>query len=420
VKIVVPATRKARDARGWLMILLLAVGALTPTFVSCADSGKELEGGPELDGGEDAETSDAHDGGGDCDAGDAGCTHAVTCDETDWSPVATTSIDKRRTLTSIWGSGKNDVWVVGSAGTIAHFDGTTWTTIPSGTKETLRAVWGSSATDVWVVSTPGVLLHGNGWNAGTASFDLAPEIPRVVDNVATLTLAVWGSSPDDVWLGGEPMPLDWDLSEHAPAWRKADPGGGVGWENVFVARSTDRVTVRSIWGSGPNDVWAVGGDDDEVFNPDGTQSVVSRGRTFHASSDGSGGALQWKELDSQSSSILYAVWGSGPGDVWAVGRRGTIRRFKTGASRWETVSSPTTENLRGLWGSGPSDVWAVGDNGTLLHFDGASWETSSAAFPPGPKPNLYGVWGSGADDVWAVGEDGLLHFSGHTNNGGAP
>jgi hypothetical protein len=400
--------------RAWVAAFsIVAAGA--PLATSCAEAEATPPNGDDVstDGGPDREapTSDAE--------LDGGRPPVVGCEATAWCPVTTTGIDPRRTLGAIWGSAKDDVWVVGSVGTIAHFDGTAWTTVPSGTKETLRAVWGSSAADVWAVSTPGTLLHSAGWQSG-GTFDRGPEVPRVVNNVFSLTLAVWGTSPDDVWLGGEPIPLDWDLFEHAPAWRKAAPDAGAAWENVFVARSTDRVTVRSFWGSGPSDVWAVGGDDEEIANTDGTLSVVSSGRTFHARAGDAGPtSLAWSERDSQANAVLHAVWGTAGGDVWAVGRRGTIRRFRPGASRWEVIASPTAATLHGLWGSGPNDIWAVGDSGTLLHFDGTTWKTSSAAFASGTKPNLYGVWGSSATDIWAVGEAGLLRFTGHVD-GGAP
>jgi hypothetical protein len=34
---------------------------------------------------------------------------------------------------------------------------------------------------------------------------------------------------------------------------------------------------------------------------------------------------------------------------------------------WSISCLPTKDSLTGVWGSGPGDVWAVGYNGTILH-----------------------------------------------------
>ena len=393
----------------------LAVALVAFAFVSCADAGDATEK-PADDAGADP-LVDGDDAGEDA-GGDADASRVLGCDEADWCPVVSTGIDARHALIAIWGSGKDDVWAVGSSGTIVHWDGSAWKTIPSGTKQTLRGIWGSGPNDVWIVSSPALVLHGTGYSAGAATFDPAPEIPQVVTHMTTLTHAVWGTSSTDVWIGGEAVPIDWDIHEHAHGWRSGVPDGGAPWENMFIGKRTDRVTIRALWGSGSNDVWAIGGDDEVIFDEDGTQSVVSRGRSFHTTGDDAGVAPSWTEHDTQSNAILNAVWGSKGGDVWAVGRGGTIRRLRPSADRWEVIDSPTTDHLRGLWGAAPDDVWAVGDGGTLLHFDGERWTISTAAFAPGPRPDLFAVWGSGSGDVWAVGDQGLLRFTGKKSGGG--
>jgi hypothetical protein len=122
--------------------------------------------------------------------------------------------------------------------------------------------------------------------------------------------------------------------------------------------------------------------------------------------------LTWTSIDSQSAVGMNAVWGSGPNDIWAVGVLGSIRHYVPGDIRFDKVPSPTTATLRAIWGSGPNDIWAVGDSGTILHYDGTSFELSTAQLPLGRKPNLYGVWGSSANDVWIVGDGVALHYTG--------
>ena len=73
------------------------------------------------------------------------------------------------TVESVWGSSATDIWAVGTAGTILHYDGAKCSSVQSGTDLPLYAVWGSSASDVWAVGatrddpgTPRTALHFNG------------------------------------------------------------------------------------------------------------------------------------------------------------------------------------------------------------------------------------------------------------------
>jgi hypothetical protein len=99
-----------------------------------------------------------------------------------------------------------------------------------------------------------------------------------------------------------------------------------------------QVRLVSLWGSGPNDVWAVG-------------SVMQHW-------DG----ISWSTLRSPFGA--RGVWGSGPNDVWAVDQGGGILHWN--GTAWSPSSSGAS-SLSAIWGSGPKDVWAVGAGGTLLH-----------------------------------------------------
>ena len=176
---------------------------------------------------------------------------------------------------------------------------------------------------------------------------------------------------------------------------------------------------RSIWGSGPGDVWVVGPDPDLARHFDGEQwqaeaigladfaanSVTGSGPddVYIAASDGrvvrrEGGAWQ---LDA----TLMAepvVWASGPGEVIAVGAGATAMTRKDGA--WQEHPLPDFAALRGLAGSGPTDIFAVGDAGVVLHHDGVTFTPITA--PTGA--NLTGVSMLGAGEAVAVGDAGVL------------
>lgn len=103
---------------------------------------------------------------------------------------------------------------------------------------------------------------------------------------------------------------------------------------------------------------------------------------------------------------LRGIWGSSRQDVWAVGDSGTLLRWD--GARWALAQGPTSASLRGVWGSSASDVWAVGadstEQGVITHFDGGQWNV----VPGLQVPSLDGVAGASASDGWAVGEAGTL------------
>jgi hypothetical protein len=89
-----------------------------------------------------------------------------------------------------WASATDDVWFVGNRA--FHFDGTTWTIVPTPGTTALSGVWGSSRADVYAVGDRGAVLHYDGvrWSS-------------VASPATTSLAAVWTSGPCDVWMIGD-------------------------------------------------------------------------------------------------------------------------------------------------------------------------------------------------------------------------
>jgi hypothetical protein len=60
----------------------------------------------------------------------------------------------------VWDADTNDVYVVGDAGTIQHWNGTEWLGMPSGVTTALRAVHGTARAHILVGGDNGVVLLG--------------------------------------------------------------------------------------------------------------------------------------------------------------------------------------------------------------------------------------------------------------------
>ncbi|MBX7196747.1 MAG: hypothetical protein K1X94_32140 [Sandaracinaceae bacterium] len=357
-------------------------------------------------------------------------------------------------LSGVWGAAADDVWAVGTLGTILHFDGATWSAVPSGTTTGLNAVWGSGADDVWAVGGEsfwtftdegtGVLLHWDGtrWSTtmpgsrglfgvwGTSASDVwavghdtilhydGATWTRQPTDMPYALYSVYAAAPDDVWAVGDYWPV---LHYDGSTWTAAPDGlRGIG-------------ATGAVWGTGADDVWTsslIRGRshwDGNAWSTPGSTGVVAFGGTGADDVWGVGGGIThfdgsaWSGSPSPTEAPLRAVWASARDDAWAVGDAGTILHFDgTTWTRW----APIAPNVRfeGVWASAVDDVWAVGweqrvasggtyeDYGVIYRGDGVGWSRMASAMV-GPSYDLHfeDVWGSAADDVWAVGESGMIH-----------
>ena len=349
--------------------------------------------------------ADGGDAGPPCNPDDRSCvSNVLSCDEADFCPV-TNPLDRRHSLVAVWGSSATDVWAVGSGGSILQYDGAGWKAVPSTTTETLYGVWGTVPGEVWVVGSFRTLLHGPGPSISQPVWTNETPFTTGELNPPGRVYALWGATADDVRAAGTPYVHVLDNEGNVVPGNHLHRVGDV-WTALegFDGRFPQG-TIRSIWGSSPEDVW--------LSIDNSSEEPWARGTLLHGVAPAVGEPLAWQVVDSQSSVVLESLWGSSAGDVWAVGFGGTVRRYTSGATKWAVVDDvPTHETLHRVWGTGPNDIWAVGDAGTILHFDGTTWTEPTVAFPLGKKPNLSGVWGSGPNDVWVVGDGYTLHFTG--------
>ena len=159
-----------------------------------------------------------------------------------------------------------------------HFDGHAWKSFDSGVTENLTSVYGSGVDEVWVTGDGGSVLRWDGASWKVASDVDRRDVARRVDRGPERRLGrgrrlrrgrlfggagfvhhwtgtewvdsdvpssetlwkVWGSGPTDVWLVGT-----------AQGAGLIYRGNGMDFEPVTFTGDA----IHGIWGSGPNDVW---------------------------------------------------------------------------------------------------------------------------------------------------------------------
>jgi hypothetical protein len=339
-----------------------------------------------------------------------------------WSLVKPPNLEPLETI-RIWGTARDDVWFVGGyfgnysyspSHIVEHWDGTSWTDrSPPGSDYAVFDIGGTGRDDVWV-STPNDVWR---WDGAAWSSLFHPMVPSDVSFYSNSTVAssmpMWGASACDLWFVGT----------------RGDVGHWDGADLVTWPRFNGYLGPVSVWASGPDDAWTIGGDGDPQLagHWDGTkwtwQAVAAcpyQGGVPRSSLWGTGTTNVWTACgpiahwDGASWAAAYhppasmtAVFGSAPNDVWFVGDGGNILHYD-GAS-WQNTSSGTMQRLNAVWARASGDAWAAGNGGTILHWDGTRWSPSTS----GVSDSLLGAWGFSATDIWVVGSAGTaLHWDG--------
>jgi hypothetical protein len=129
-------------------------------------------------------------------------------------------------LTGVWGSAANNIFAVGENGRILRYNGTSWTSMTSGTNRRLGRVTGSGPNDVWVVGDSVVLRYdGNatgqwtfvqGTNKPFDEFnDMRAHIPSAQERLPTtqqgqgsqfrflVGIGLWARGPNELYSGSD-------------------------------------------------------------------------------------------------------------------------------------------------------------------------------------------------------------------------
>jgi hypothetical protein len=281
-------------------------------------------------------------------------------------------------LTGISGVSSNDIFVVGTRGTVLHFDGARWSEQKSGTSRNLTAVWAPSSENVVAVGFDGTILH----------FDGRRWVGQTSGTTRTLS-AIWGDSPSNVFAVGRSGTI---LRYDGRSWHAERSGTGQ--------------DLLAVWGSSGSDVYAGGARGTLLHFDGGSWSRVEVGpeerhreRARH---------LYWQ---------LNALGGTSPTDVYAAGWRGPVDVDvdRTGVflhydgRTWKSVPGAETELVSSLWAVSPTDVFVAGRtlNGLndVRHYDGKRLSTITSDARFGIR---NAVWSAPNGEVFVVGEGGMV------------
>ena len=358
-----PATIRA------LLPLLLAIGLLLP-LVGCSD---------------------------DEDTGNVTQIPFPDPDETNW-------------ILSIWGTGPNDVYMVGNPGFVLHWDGTEWTRTDL-TDETLTTIWGDGEGQIYICGHAGLIYRrsGDAWVA----MDSGTE-----ENLYDIGTGPYGATyavgydgalrklSGDSW-GGTQRRAYRNYPDEGDTLEDLAPTDTLSFSlNIetlavvcpYAIGGDSAIVIMENAEEGFDHEWAWGEVEDQKFSliTAATRSDVI-GECFLATATGKllklvqeGDELQFAQPRTTAGTPLYpSTYPSALTDLWldtdedmlymstVYGQIARIAQDGTGA---ETLYDDSTY-YSAVWGSGASDIYAAGIDGRVVHWDGTEWSLIEVPLP---------------------------------------
>jgi photosystem II stability/assembly factor-like uncharacterized protein len=330
-------------------------------------------------------------------------------------PAAAAGVD----LFGVAGTGQDDVWVVGQAGLVLHYDGQQWSDLRlADPRLGPRSLYGVSTHQ-----------RGAGWAVGDGSA------------IYQLAAGTWNPSRIDPNDGLSPLLL---RVASTPTRAFAVGGGGTiqdfkdTWSPSPRPACDKNVTLNGLWLADPL-VWAVGGSfvlryqdrmcqmplETVTLLPEDRGSLLSIAGISGRDREptwvvGQGGLVlrraagAWRALpraERPTTLSLHEVIGQltprGPRYV-AVGQGGVIVQGDDQALRPAPVVL-SRATLNAVAGPDPGALFAVGEQGTILRYDGTSWREESTPDdrPREQRATLRGAYADAAQVV-VVGDKGTI------------
>lgn len=265
-------------------------------------------------------------------------------------------------LNDVWGIDENNVWAVGGIDLpsgrtgMIKWDGSKWGYFPW-PQGSLESIHGIDKNNMWVVGSFGSFGFAGIWD-GTSwqETNFLYEYPDG-DTVWALN-AVWGSSPEDVWaVGDRGTIVHWDGNQ----WKK---------EQINMP---SEFRFWDIHGTGPSNIYAAGNIENKDF------------KLFHFNGE------FWKEVLAGNSGASYqnSVYSPNPNLTYLLERDNYL--IQNGIAATFEIPNQTTV-LYKIRGSVSNNIVCVGEFGEIFHFNGESWSKAEEISSPFSKKSLKSAY----------------------------
>lgn len=115
---------------------------------------------------------------------------------------------------------------------------------------------------------------------------------------------------------------------------------------------------------------------------------------------------------------LFSLWGSNPENIWAVGSADeTVNAlWHYNGIIWEKTTQRLSSNLQSIYGFDSSEIWMCDSpGGNIFRFDGSAWAKFTEFSVNGfPLTYINNIWGDNSHNIYAAGAiaDGSVNYKG--------
>lgn len=271
-------------------------------------------------------------------------------------------------LNSVFFTDENNGWIVGSGGTIIHWDGYKWKEWhESVVTKTFASVHGSDKNNVWAVGHDCTIIHFDGikWSEFSAPWS----------HYTTDFLSIYCVSAEESWIVGDSCGHPLILHYNGTAWEK--------WEVItsYIGALMD------VCFTSPSDGWAVG-----WIWPDTALILHYNGSTWEISDS--------LDLVGSIDERLVDVDFTSPSDGWALAFHNFLLHYN--GSTWDTISTHIL-GCQCMDFLSPDNGWLIGTE-SIFHYDKGEFKETKLGI------TLSSIYFLSPNEGWAVGGPKIYHY----------
>lgn len=312
---------------------------------------------------------------------------------------------------SVWGTGADDVYAVGSPGLIVHWDGTDWTCQESGTSVILTEIWGDGS-DIYICGHDGVILKksGNSWSPMTTDTDAdlfgIGNMRDVSGEDTTVIHFACGRDGTVLRLNGE----SWSPAPNMAYIRRDDAEQSMA-DSFRIDDSESELYVESYTSVA---FYGITGADGAILMDEREFDNINFWRFRRIT-----GGTDWVTCSTSSRRVSGNFVASDGGRIAQLQFDSDTRRYSWGGTdyRYEPLPLETAFSFYGLYADNVDTVWAVTNDGRIFRVDPDG--EHHVVYEDGLT--LFNIWGEDEDEdlnqggdginLYAVGINGrILHF----------